>query len=348
MNNDEMLPMERVLTSLSFKEADRVPFFLLLTTQGAREFNVSVREYFSRPEMLAQAQIRMQQRYGHDCLYSFYYASLEMEAWGGESIFFDDAPPNAGKPVISELEEICSLEAPDVYESERLGDVLRSTELLKEAAGEDIPIIGVVISPFSLPSMQMGLGSYFDLIYEEPALFEELMVINEEFSVQWANAQIEAGATAICYFDPVSSTTIIPPELYRKTGFKVARRSISRINAPVATHMASGRCMPLIDDLAETGTVAICTSALEDLEEVKSASKGRMAVLGNLNGIEMRRWSTKDVEHNVRNAIEKAAEGGGYILSDNHGEIPSQVSRDVLMTLSESVKKWGNYPIRLA
>lgn len=346
MNKGEMLPMERVLTALAQKEPDRVPFFLLLTTQGAKEFNISVREYFSRPEMVARAQIRMQQRYGHDCLYPFYYASLETEAWGGESIFYDNAPPNAGRPIISGFEDICSLEAPDVFESSGLKNVLKTTELLKEHAGTDIPIIGVAISPFSLPAMQMGLEHYFDLMYEEPSLFEELMRINEEFTVQWANAQIEAGATAICYFDPISSTTMIPPEMYRKTGFRVARRTISTINGPVATHMASGRCLPIIDDIAETGTAVICTSVLEDLAEVKSACKGRMSVLGNLNGIEMRRWSAREVESNVRNAIEKAAEGGGYILSDNHGEIPSSVSQDVLMALSASVKKWGNYPVR--
>ncbi|WP_321430600.1 uroporphyrinogen decarboxylase family protein [uncultured Methanolobus sp.] len=343
MSCGEISPMERVLTAISHKEPDRVPFFLLLATQGSREFNVSIEEYFSKPEMVAEAQVRMQQKYGHDCYYSFYYASLELEAWGVESVFYTNAAPNSGRPIIRDFEDISSLEAPDVFESAPLQKVMKTTSLIKEHAGEEIPILGVVMSPFALPTMQMGFEHYFDLIYGEPEIFEELMRVNEEFCVQWANAQLEAGATAVCYFDPVSSSTIIPPDLYRKTGFKVARRTIPRIKGPTATHMASGRCLPIIDDIAETGTAIICTSVLEDLAEMKAVCKGKLSVLGNLNGVEMRRWSEHETEDKVMEAIRKAAEGGGYILSDNHGEIPYTVPSEVIMNISKSVKKWGQY-----
>ena len=47
----------------------------------------------------------------------------------------------------------------------------------------------------------------------------------------------------------------------------------------------------------------------------------------------------------VKEAIKKAAPGGGYILSDNHGEIPWQVPEDVLLNISKSVHKWGKYPL---
>ena len=81
---------------------------------------------------------------------------------------------------------------------------------LKQRVGDSVPIIGVAISPFSLPVMQMGFDRYIELIYEQPGRFERLMQANIEFCVNWSNAQLAAGATAICYFDPVSSTTSIP------------------------------------------------------------------------------------------------------------------------------------------
>ncbi len=92
--------------------------------------------------------------------------------------------------------------------------------------------------------MQMGFDHYLDLIFEQPARFQRLMQVNEMFTVAWANAQLAAGATAICYFDPVASTTIIPRDVYRKTGQQVAMRTLSRIKGPVATHLASGRTLP--------------------------------------------------------------------------------------------------------
>lgn len=171
------------------------------------------------------------------------------------------------------------------------------------------------------------------------------MKVNQEFCVQWANAQLEAGATAICYFDPVASSTVTPRALYEKTGFEAACKTISRIKGPTATHMASGRCLPVVDLIARTGTAVICTSVEEDLAEVKAKCRGKLTVLGNLNGIVMRRWTQKEAEDAVKEAIAKAGAGGGFILSDNHGEIPWQVTDEVLMAISEAAQRRGRYPL---
>lgn len=345
MRRASMTSSERVRVALGQREPDRVPFFLLLGTNGAKELGVSIREYYSRPENVVEGQLRMRAKYRHDCLTAFFYASVEMEAWGGETTYYDDGPPNAGQPLVRTPEEICRLEVPRVRDCACLGRVLDATRMLRTRVGNDAPVIGVVLSPFSLPVMQMGFDSYFDLMYERPELFHRLMALNEQFCVEWASAQLDAGATVIAYFDPVSSPSMIPRELFLKTGFQVARRTISRIGAPIAILMASARCLPILGDLALAGSSIVGASALEDLAEVKAACRGEMAVLGNLNGLEMRRWTPEMAEAAVKEAIAKAGRGGGFVLSDSHGEIPWQVPERVLLALSESVHRWGRYPL---
>lgn len=345
MNGGPMTSLERVLTTLGHREPDRVPLFLLATMHGARELGLTIKEYFGKPEHVVEGQLRLRARYRHDCLYTFFYAPIEVEAWGGEVLYREDGPPNSGTPFLTTFEQIDSLVPPRVADAPCLKRVLRATELLKEKVGADAPIVGVVMSPFSLPVMQLGFDRYLDLIHEQPERFRRLMKVNEEFCVEWANAQLAAGATAICYFDPVSSTTMVPRSLYLETGFQVATRTISRIAGPTATHLASGRCLPIVDDLARTGTAVVGVSALEDLGQLKDACRGRLTLLGNLNGIEMRRWTPSDAESAVRDALSKAAPGGGFILSDNHGEIPYQVEDEVLLAISEAVHTWGRYPL---
>lgn len=339
-----MTSLQRVLTTLSHREPDRVPFFLLVTMHGAKELGLSVKEYFSRPENVVEGQLRMRAKYRHDCLYGIFYAAVEVEAWGGDVIFRDDGPANSGRPFIRRSQDIERLEPPKIGETPCLVKVLKAIKMLKAKVNNEAPIIGAVMSPFSLPVMQMGFDKYIELIYEQRELFDRLMKVNEAFCVQWANAQLQAGATAIGYFDPVSSPGIIPRELYLETGFQVAMRTIARINGPTATHFASERCLPIVDDVARTGTAIIGTSVLEDLAAVKAACREKLTVLGNLNGIEMRRWTPEEAEAAVKDAIAKAGPGGGYILSDNHGEIPWQVPDDILMAISEAVYKWGRYP----
>jgi uroporphyrinogen decarboxylase len=139
----------------------------------------------------------------------------------------------------------------------------------------------------------MGFDRYIKLIYEQPERLVRLMQANEEFCVEWSNAQLAAGATAICYFDPVSSCTVVPRELYLKTGQQVAKRTLARINGPTVTHLASGRGLPIVNDIAATGTAVMGVSALEDLAELKAAAQGKLTLLGNLNGVEMRRWTAE-------------------------------------------------------
>ncbi len=343
MNLSGMNSMQRTLTAMSHKEPDRVPFFLPLTMHGAKELGLSIKEYFSKAENVVEGQLRLSNKYGHDCLLGFFYGPIEIQAWGGEVIYYDDGPPNSGEPFIRKQEDISSLEAPVIAESKHLREILRTISLLHEKSAGEVPILGVAISPFSVPVMQMGFEAYLELVYFEPRLFEKLMQLNMNFCAAWANAQFEAGATAITYFDPVSSPTIIPRELFLNKGFPVAVETIRRIKGPVATHLASGRTLPIIDDLVKTKTGGIGISAEEDLAELKNACRGRLTVIGNLNGLEMINWNSDQAELAVREAINKAAPGGGFVLADNHGEIPFQVSDEVLGSISEAVNKYGFY-----
>jgi len=340
-----MSSMQRVLTTLSHREPDRVPLFLLVTMHGAKELGLSIPEYFSKAENVVEGQLRLRTKFRNDCLYAFFYAPIEVEAWGADVIYVDDGPPNTGRPFLRSDDRIRELAPPAVEKSPPLLKVLRAEEMLKARVGDEVPIVGVVMSPFSLPVLQMGFDRYLDLIYERPALFDQLMRVNEEFCVAWANAQLRAGATSIVYYDPVSSTTIVSRETYLRTGFPIARRTIARIEGPTATHMASGLCLPVVDLIAETGTKAIGVSVEEDMARIKKASGGRLTVLGNLNGIEMRNWGAQHAEAVVKAAIANAGPGGGFVLSDNHGEIPFQVPDEVLFAVSDAVRKWGRYPL---
>ena len=345
MKKEEMTSMQRVLTALGHREPDRVPLFLLLTMHGAKEAGLSIQDYFARAENVAEGQLRLREKYGHDCLYGFFYAPVEVEAWGGEVIYSPDGPPNSGEPFLRNAGMIDRMTPPVIGKTPCLQKVLGAITQMKEQVGDTCPIIGVVMSPFSVPVMQMGFGPYLDLVLEQPELFRKLMSVNEEFSVNWANAQLAAGATAICYFDPVSSPSIVSRELFLRTGFPIAKSVLGRINGPPATHLASGRVLPIIEDIIATGAAVVGVSCVEDLAEIKAVCRGRISVLGNLNGIEMRRWSVMETEEKVRQALARGGPGGGFILSDNHGEIPWFTRDEVLLTIGETVRRWGGYPL---
>lgn len=340
-----LTPAERIFTALSHREADRVPYALTLTLHGAKALGMSLPEYFEKAEQVVEGQLRMQRRFGHDTLMGFLYAAVEYEAWGGEAIFVEDGPPNSGAPVFTRRDALDHLEVPRIEEAPGLQKTLATIRGLKAQVGDAIPILGVVLSPFSTPVMQLGFGPYLELLHEDLPRFWKLMAANQAFAVAWGNAQLEAGATALIYFDPLASPEMIPLESYRETGHRVARQTLAGLKGPVLTHLASSPTLEVLDLLVETGTLGVGVSCREDLRAVKQRCAGRLGVVGNLNGIAMARWTPQEAEEATLEALHKGGPGGGFILADNHGEIPWPVTDEVLGTIAETVRTRGVYPL---
>ena len=336
---------QRLQEALSHREPDRVPYAFSASMHPARYMGLTIKEYFSRPSYVVEGQLRLSEKFGNDILCCYPSAAVEIVAWGGEAIYFDQGPPNAGAPIITNPEDILSLEPPAVEGNPALKPVLEATALLKARVGDDIPIAGVIVSPFSLPIMQMGFEKYIELIYERPDLLERLLRINGDYCAAWANAQIKAGAGAIMCFDPASSPTIISSDQALRYGLPSAGDLISRIAGGVVLHLASGRGLGLVGEIAGAGAVGMSASAEEDLGELKAACRGRLALVGNLNALEMMRWTPEQAEAEVKKAIALGGPGGGFILSDNHGEIPFLVDDEVLTAIVEAVHRWGRYPL---
>ncbi|MGV9199010.1 MAG: uroporphyrinogen decarboxylase family protein [Promethearchaeia archaeon] len=163
-NEYKMTSMDRISDSLDFKEPDRVPISFNLTLQAAKEMNISLKTFFSDPEKVAEGQLLMLEKYGFDTVTSSYYGGLETEAWGGSVKFYEDGPPNVNKLIIQDFEDIFDIDVPNVYENKNTQKVIRTTEILKDNLADDVPIMGGIISPFSLPITQMGFSKYFELL----------------------------------------------------------------------------------------------------------------------------------------------------------------------------------------
>lgn len=349
-----MTPLDRTLAALSHREADRPPVFLLLTMHGARELGLSIRDYYSQAEHVIEGQLRLRQKFGHDCLYAFTHASIEHEAWGGRTWFRDDGPPNSCDLLLKSADQIRSLEVPPIEHQPGLQRMLAVIAGLKERSRGEVPVLGVVLSPFSVPVMQMGFSAYLDLLLAAEAtpggaaraLLDRLLAVNADFTVRWGNAQLAAGATAITYFDPIASSTITTTTLGADIGLALARQVLTQLKGPSALHFGSGRLGSRLAAATATGAVVLGLSSEDDLSDAKRRSAGKVALLGNLNGIKMVRWSPEETAAETRAVLAAAGRGGGFILSDNHGEIPFQVSDPVLHTIMQTAMDWGHGPAR--
>ena len=66
MSKQTMTSMERFVASLLLKTPDKVPLCLFFSSYGAKEQQLSIKEYFKQPELVAKTQLHLQQKYKTD------------------------------------------------------------------------------------------------------------------------------------------------------------------------------------------------------------------------------------------------------------------------------------------
>jgi uroporphyrinogen decarboxylase len=197
-----------------------------------------------------------------------------------------------------------------------------------------------------------GIDNLLMAIAAEPdfaaTLFDLVAGLNEKIC---RNA-VRAGADIILlgddyasnlgpFFSPSHFDTLIKPQL---------ARVITAIHEEggLAIKHSDGNIWSLMDSIVEAGADAI--NPLEpvagmDIGRAKREYGDRVCLVGNIDcGELLSNGSEEDVEASVRQCIEDAAGGGGFILSSSNS-IHSSVKPENFVAMIRAGKKYGSYPV---
>ncbi|MBI5653463.1 MAG: uroporphyrinogen decarboxylase family protein [Chloroflexi bacterium] len=339
---DTLTPLERLLATVTHKKPDRPPVFPVMLMQGARELGLSLEEYFSKGEHYAHGQLRLLEKFGHDCVIGVPHVVEDTVAFGATLMYFRNGPPSLGKMVLREAKDARKLTAADPKKIPALQETLHALNILAQNVKGRVPIIGAAVAPFSLPSLLMGAEAWVDLLFSDPAtrdpILAHALAVTRDFCIAWANAQIEAGADAIVLADGMASATMITRDEFMQFALPVIRETISQIKGPVVWE-GVGSVLPVIDLIAETGAAGIILDYHDDLAAAHQVAAGKITLIGNFNNIAMRRWSPEKMKDEVARAL--AATGGmDYIVGAQGPEIPLGVSDETIRAMIETTKNF--------
>lgn len=337
-----MIPLERVSTTLQHKEPDKVPLFLFFTVHGASFLNSSYPDYYTSPELVAEGQLRLQEKFGHDCLYPFFYAGVECAAFGGDVIYRANGPPESGRPPFKTIEDLLAYELPDPTD-EVFEKVVQAQNICFKQVGDTLPILNSVIAPLALPIMLLGFETWIEMIVTQPELVRSVVEHLGSYTIDLANYLLENSATAIAYFNPLASTQMLRLEEFQELSLEVCRSFFNKIRGPAVYALAGGAVEPLMETITSLKVPGVVVSRKDDLSKLKELYGNKMVLVGNLNNIEMAFWDDAKTESEVRRCVAEAAAGGGFIIADQHGDLPFNVPDSVLHKLVTSRDKWATY-----
>lgn len=325
---------------------DRVPVLCNLLEQGANELGMSIKDYYSKGEFVAEGQLLMRKKYGYDGLWGFFYMGHEVQLLGCENIIYSEiGPPNVGHMAIKDHKDIETFEIPgDLRNIPAFGELETCLRLLKREDGGKYPILSPVISSFTLPSLLMGTEKWMELILLGPtALRDELLEKCSDFCINHINVLREIGADFIPYASALASMDMIDPDQFENLALPWIKRDIKGAgNQGIVYFNGGGRINPTIDILIrETGISIFYINPMDDVREAKEIIAGRGISTGIINDIKLLDWSKEEIESEVKRIMDEGAPGGGFIFGTL--VMPYLIPEEKIRMMLDAAYEYGTY-----
>jgi len=330
--------LQRVLAAVNGEAMDRPPVLPVMLMQGAKELGLSLPAYFETPNRLAEGQLRLLDRFGHDGVFAFPHIVQDVLPWGSTLTFHEDGPPTVGKMVIRRFEDIDELVVPDPTAHPYLRNTLDAASTLARRVGGEKLVVGAIIGPFSLPSMLMGTKKFLELLDDAPLrerYFRRLMDAMVEFTARWAQAQLEAGCHLVVFAEGIASATIIDEDTFLRYAKPVIEQFVERVTRSGAAGLLGlefvGHGLPFLPYVRDLNVAAFLVGESDPVAEVRRAIGPRRAIVGNINNLKLLRWGPERVQFEARRLIAQA--GKGFVLSNQGPEVPWEVPYPVIEAL---------------
>ena len=352
VKRDELTSLERVGLALQYKKPDRVPAAPLVCGASSRVLGISYDRWSQDPKAATASLLAAQGLIGFDGFLTLVDLSVEAEDFGQEVIFPErsTAYPNFDDPFIKTADDYGKVAAVDPRKSRRMSAVIEIVRGLVEAKGKDVAVMGFVYGPLGVLSQIRGHAELFkDLIRHPDRVLEAVEIINRVL-IEYAVAQVEAGAHAIVLDPLYSSASILKKETWVKfeaVFISAVADAVRGAGVPVVVHNCGGgvyfdAVIEHINPIAISHAYPAHGSA--NWEEHAANWAKKVVTIGVADPAKVgHEFSQAEVLEDCRREIEnfKIAEGG-FILSSGC-EFPPNGNLLSASTMVQASKLYGRY-----
>ncbi len=228
----------------------------------------------------------------------------------------------------------------------RMPEKLKAIRRLREEFGDDVLVTGSIAAPFSAVGLAWGIEESMLLIYDDPRLLREAMERWKDFYMRYLKAQQQAGAHAIWFGDCNAFSGLLSVEQYQEHIFAVTRELVQyaeqELNLMMWMHNSEIK-VPHVLSHVPLGLSFESIGPAADIAAVRKATRGKEAISGNLDPIEVLwRGNPETIAAEVRRIMAVGKPGGGYIFAPgemNPRDIPA-VNMHAMMDTAHSLARY--------
>ena len=335
-----MNPYERMTARLAGDPVDRPPNFDIFMTFAARRTGKPLKEYYIDHRVLVEANMTMIENFDIDLVQAISDPYRETADFGAEIEFPENDMPMSMIPLIQEPEDIKKLVKPGPYTGKRMSDRLEAIRLFREQVGDEYPIMGWVEGALAEATDLRNINYLMMDVIHRPEWVEELCEICVEVAIDFARAQIEAGADIIGLGDAVGS--LVNPKMYRRFALPYEQcifEAVHEMGALARLHIC-GNTNKIIDAMVESGADIIDLDYMVDMEAAATDYGDQVSFCGNFDPVTvLLQGSPEKVYDATTHCLEI---GGTRAFSAAGCEAPMWTPDENLRAQSQALVDFGN------
>jgi len=336
---------ERVLKTLQLEEPDRVPLLeWSINPQVIDKLapNLEVQEFMARELDVVTTFINL----GPEEAEGENEERVIVDEWGIKRKYTGQDYAIPFQYPIEEKSDLASYRPPDPAENPRLANL---EELVERYKGEKA-ICFTLETVFTYAWGLVGMENFFLHLKRDPRFAQQLLETSFDYHRELARRALEIGADIIMCGDDLAykKGPMISQEDFERFLLSYYEQMIDLTHEQGARFVkhTDGQIDTLIPSFVEAGADAINPlepAAGMDIGRVKENYGELICLIGNIDcGELLSRGSPEEVEKVVKETIEAAAPGGGYILSSSN-EIHAAVRPENFRAMLQAAEEWGQY-----
>ena len=293
------------------------------------------------PELACEVTLQPLRRYKLDAAILFSDILTVPDAMGLGLHFITGEGPKFKNPVRT-ADAIRDLHVPDVEKT--LGYVFDAVRTIRRELNGEVPLIGFAGSPFTVGTYMVEGSSSREfpnikaLAKDAPDVLDHLMNIVAETTIEYLNAQIDAGAQAVQIFDTWGAA--LEGDDFRRFSMASMQKIIDGLTREkdgrqIPVILFTKGAGPLLTDLAETGCDALGVDWTTDLATARKYVDDKVALQGNLDPATLRE-SPEVIRQGVADTLASYGKGPGHVFNLGHGITPD-IDPDNLGALVDAV-----------
>lgn len=306
---------ERVLAFLNHEPVDRLPVMPVVMMFCAEQIGVPYGDYVRDYRVLAQAQMETAARFDLDIVSIMSDPAREAADCGAHVEFYPDQPAAIveSDALLADKSVLSRLTIPDPYGGGRMHAAIQALELMHCEVGAEKMLMGWVEGPCAEGADLRGINALMLDFYDDPAFVRDLFAFVVTMELQYAQAQLAAGAQIIGIGDAAAS--LIGPKFYEELAWPYEKQLVDGLHAMgaiVRLHIC-GKTSRLVDGMGRLGCEIVDLDYFTSMAAARAAMGPEQILLGNIDPVRvLRNGSPEDVTREVTACRQEA--GPRYIV----------------------------------